>query len=103
MPRLVVISREGEERAINAQTGMSLMENLRDAGVDELIAICGGCVSCATCHVFIDTPAGAPELGEEEQGLLEMSLYRQGNSRLSCQVIVTENFDGMRVTIAPED
>jgi 2Fe-2S ferredoxin len=105
MPKLIVVNREGEEQAVEAASGVSVMEAIRDNGFDELLALCGGCCSCATCHVFID-PAFAgklPEMSEDENDLLDSSDHRNETSRLSCQVPFTDDLDGLRVTIAPED
>ncbi len=105
MAQLVVITREGEEKTIEAQSGFNAMEAIRDAGIDELLALCGGCCSCATCHVYVD-PAFAdrlPAMSEDENDLLDSSDHRQENSRLSCQIIVSEDTEGLRLTIAPED
>ncbi|CAM4007822.1 Dicamba O-demethylase, ferredoxin component [Novosphingobium lubricantis] len=105
MPKLVVVNRAGEEQSIEAEDGLSVMEVIRDNGFDELLALCGGCCSCATCHVFVD-PAfidKIPAMSEDESDLLDSSDYRNETSRLSCQVHMTGDLDGLRVTIAPED
>ena len=105
MPKLTIINREGEEKTIDADTGLSVMEAIRDAGFDELLALCGGCCSCATCHVFVDPDfAGKlPTMSEDENDLLDGSDYRKESSRLSCQIPIDDGLDGLRVTIAPED
>ncbi|MBX9732190.1 MAG: 2Fe-2S iron-sulfur cluster binding domain-containing protein, partial [Sphingomonas sp.] len=54
MPQLTVVMRNGEERTIEGEAGLSVMEVIRDAGIDEILALCGGCCSCATCHVHVD-------------------------------------------------
>ena len=105
MPKLIVVDRAGTEKTIEAQTGLTLMEAIRDNGFDELLALCGGCCSCATCHVFVD-PAFAdklPPMSEDENDLLESSDHRNETSRLSCQVPLTAEMDGLRVSIAAED
>jgi 2Fe-2S ferredoxin len=105
MPKLVVVNRSGEESTVEAGAGLSVMEAIRDNGFDELLALCGGCCSCATCHIYVD-PAFAdklPKLSEDENDLLESSDHRTENSRLSCQVQMTADLDGLKVTIAPED
>ncbi|KPF93789.1 ferredoxin [Novosphingobium sp. AAP83] len=105
MPKLVVVNRAGEEKTVEADAGLSVMEAIRDNGFDELLALCGGCCSCATCHIFVD-PAFAdklPAMSEDENDLLDSSDYRNETSRLSCQVQITGALDGLRVTIAPED
>jgi ferredoxin, 2Fe-2S len=105
MAKLVVVSRDGSEQTVEAQAGVSVMEVIRDAGNDELLALCGGCCSCATCHVYVE-PSFAdklPSMSEDENDLLDSSDHRNETSRLSCQVVMTEDLDGLRVTIAPED
>ena len=105
MPKLIVVTREGEEREINGEAGLSVMEVIRDAGIDELLALCGGCCSCATCHVHVD-PAFAerlPAMSPDEDDLLDSSDERNATSRLSCQLPFTYALDGLKVTIAGED
>ena len=105
MPKLIVVNRSGEETAVDGNNGLSVMEVIRDTGFDELLALCGGCCSCATCHVYVD-PAFSdklPPLSEDESDLLDSSDHRNETSRLSCQLTMTDALDGLRVTIAPED
>lgn len=105
MPTLTVVTRAGVESTVEASDGLTVMEAIRDNGFDELLALCGGCCSCATCHVHVD-PAFAdrlPPMGEDEDDLLESSDHRAATSRLSCQIPLTSDLDGLRVTIAPED
>tara|TARA_R110000824_G_scaffold323333_2_gene510282 strand:+ start:6886 stop:7203 length:318 start_codon:yes stop_codon:yes gene_type:complete len=105
MPTINVIDRSGTSKAVEASEGVSLMEVIRDEGFDELLALCGGCCSCATCHVHVD-PAFAgklPEMTEDESDLLDGSDHRDENSRLSCQIEITGDLDGITVTIAEED
>ena len=105
MPQLIVVNRAGEESTIDVADGLTVMEAIRDNGFDELLALCGGCCSCATCHVHID--AGfmdkLPKMSEDENDLLDSSDHRNEYSRLSCQVPVTEALAGLKVTIAQED
>lgn len=105
MPNIIITTREGVEHSVEAAEGLSLMEVIRDAGMDEMLALCGGCCSCATCHVKIDPAfmATLPPISEDESDLLDSSDHRDDRSRLSCQVPVTEAMNGLRVTIAPED
>ena len=105
MPKLTVTTREGETSEIDVADGLTVMEAIRDNGFDELLALCGGCCSCATCHVHID-PAFTdklPEMSEDEDDLLESSDHRDANSRLGCQIPFTGDLDGLKVTIAAED
>ena len=105
MPNITVVNNAGVETAIVAEEGRSLMEAARDNGIDELLALCGGCCSCATCHVDID-PAyidKLPAMTEDENDLLDSSDHRNEFSRLSCQIPVTAELEGLKFTIAPED
>ncbi len=105
MPQLTIVSRDGIEKTIEGKAGWSVMENIRDHGFDELLALCGGCCSCATCHVHVD-PDWMEKVGgtnADEDDLLDTSDHRAPNSRLSCQIEYSEELDGLRVTIAPED
>ncbi len=105
MPKLIVTTRDGVVQELNGDVGLSVMEIIRDGGVDELLALCGGCCSCATCHVYVDDAfAGqiAP-MGEDENDLLDSSDHRNAASRLSCQIPFTATLDGLKVTIAAED
>ena len=105
MPKLIVVTREGTEQEIEGEAGLSVMEVIRDAGIDELLALCGGCCSCATCHVHVDPDFldRMPPMSEDENDLLDSSDDRNETSRLSCQVPFEEALDGLRVTIAAED
>lgn len=105
MPNITVTTRDGENRTIAADEGLSLMEAIRDAGIDELLALCGGCCSCATCHVKVEPEFAAllPPITEDESDLLDSSEHRDETSRLSCQIPISKRLEGMRVTIAPED
>ena len=105
MPELIVTTREGETHAIEADAGLSLMEFIRDAGLDELLALCGGVCSCATCHVHVDPAfaAALPPMSDDENDLLDSSGHRDETSRLSCQIRMTDKLSGLRVKIAAED
>jgi len=105
MTAITVILRDDTMRQVDATAGVSVMEAIRDAGIDELLALCGGCCSCATCHVHVD-PAFAdqlPAMSPDEDDLLDSSDERNATSRLSCQLPFTDALDGLKVTIAGED
>ena len=105
MPKLIVVTRDGEEQEITGEAGLSVMEVIRDAGIDEILALCGGCCSCATCHVHVD-PFFAEmvnPMSEDENDLLDSSADRDATSRLSCQIEFTDQLDGLKVKIAAED
>ncbi len=105
MSQIAVTTRRGLTRRLEARPGASVMEIIRDGGVGEILAVCGGCCSCATCHVIVD-PAWYPRLppiGEYEDDLLEGSEHRAPTSRLSCQIQFVDSLDGLAVIIAPEE
>ena len=105
MPKLIVVTREGEERVLDGESGLSVMEVIRDGGIDEVLALCGGNCSCATCHVHVD-PAHFDKLkpmSEDENDLLDSTSDRDATSRLSCQIAFGPELDGLRVRIAEED
>ena len=100
-----VTTRSGDEHRIEGEDGHSLMETMRAAGIDELLALCGGCCSCATCHVYVDPAFAAllPPMSDDENDLLDTSDARDSRSRLSCQLPIGPELNGLNVTIAPED
>jgi ferredoxin, 2Fe-2S len=106
MPRLNVLTRSGHRLTIDGQTGVTLKEALMTGGVDEINAInsCGGCCSCGTCHVYIDMTdlSRLPALEGQEDDLLGIHDDRQSNSRLSCQIRMTDELDNLSITVAPE-
>ena len=105
MSSINVTTRSGQTITVPGETGLSVMEAIRNAGIDELLALCGGCLSCATCHVYVD-PAFAdrlPAVSGDEDDLLDSSSVRRPESRLSCQIPFSDALDGIVVEIAPED
>lgn len=105
MPTLIVTTRDGGTHTLEGASSLSVMEVLRDGGIDELLALCGGACSCATCHVHVDPAFAAlpPPMSEDESDLLDSSSHRDATSRLSCQIRFTDALDGLRVTVAQED
>lgn len=104
MIRLQVVDRDGGEHEVEVDAKGVLMEVLRDFDYG-VAAICGGMCSCATCHVYVDADwrARLPAAqGDESELVAELEHYRE-NSRLSCQIHLSESLDGLRVTVAPEE
>jgi len=101
MPRIVFTEPGGERREVDAPVGVTLMEAARQHGVQGVVAQCGGACACATCHVYIDA-AWLTKLGpreEMEEGMLETAWEPRDNSRLSCQVPITAELDGLPVIV----
>lgn len=104
MPHILVVDRAGEEHEVPATVGYSIMEIIRDGGLDGLLALCGGCCSCATCHVHVD-PAyrvSLPAMTDDEDELLDEAPDRDESSRLSCQLIFDIELEGIRVRIGAD-
>jgi 2Fe-2S ferredoxin len=101
---LTITSTTGVTRTVDASDSLSVMENIRKAGFDDLLALCGGCCSCATCHVIVhpDDFAKLQPISADENDLLDSAEERTPTSRLSCQIPFGPSLDGLRVTIAKE-
>jgi 2Fe-2S ferredoxin len=100
--RIVVTDLQGEVHELDAIEGWRIMEIIRDHGLP-IKAECGGCAACATCHVYVDE-AWLPRLHpmlDDEQDLLDTAPDVRDNSRLSCQILMSEGLDGLWVTLAP--
>ncbi len=104
MINLTVKTRDGSAHGIQSAPGLTLMEAIRKAALYELVAMCGGSCSCATCHVFVESGPGEvlSPASEDENDLLDSSDHRSPVSRLSCQIVLTESLEGLVVKIAPE-
>ena len=104
MARLQVIDRDGVEHEVDAKAGLKIMETLRELDYG-IAAICGGMCSCATCHVYIDQAwlGRLPAPMSDEKELLSELMHFRDNSRLSCQIDVTDALEGLRLTIAPDE
>ncbi|MBL4802213.1 MAG: 2Fe-2S iron-sulfur cluster binding domain-containing protein [Emcibacter sp.] len=105
MAKLHVLTSDGTETILNGDVDTSVLEIMQDAGNSDLMALCGGCCSCATCHVYVDEQwlSAVGAVSEDEGDLLDSSDHKKNNSRLACQVKMTDALDGLRVMIAPED
>ncbi|MEO0496518.1 MAG: 2Fe-2S iron-sulfur cluster-binding protein [Pseudomonadota bacterium] len=101
MPKLIFTTHDGQEFSVDAQTGSTVMENATRNGVPGIEAECGGACACATCHVYVDEAAmdkvGAPDAMEED--MLDFAFEVKPNSRLSCQIKVTDDLDGLKLTV----
>ena len=101
--KIHAVDRQGKEYTLEGREGWSVMEILRDAGLD-IAAECGGACACATCHVYVNDGwfDKLPPQSESEIDMLDMALAVEPNSRLSCQITCSDAIDGIKVTIAPE-
>ena len=103
MPKLIIKDRSGKKSEIEYDSNFTLMENLRDNGY-EIEASCGGCCACATCHVYVDEKWAKSLNGmdDDEESMLDQAFDVKENSRLSCQIKLSEELDGLEIEIAPD-
>jgi len=101
MVKVIFIKANGEKRELEGQPGQTAMEIARNAGVDEIYAECGGACACATCHVYVDK-AWADKLPPPEpmeSDMLDFAVDPRPTSRLSCQIKLTEQLDGLTLEL----
>ena len=101
MPRITFIEPGGFRHEIDAPVGVTLMEAARQNGVQGILALCGGACACGTCHVYVEEE-WLPKLAareEMEEGMLESAWEPRDNSRLSCQIHVSADLDGLVVGV----
>lgn len=96
MPKIVFVEFDGTQHEVEADVGLSVMQAATDNMVPGIMADCGGSCTCATCHAYVDEAviAKIPPRTEDEEEMLEGALDPKDNSRLTCQVIITEELDG---------
>ena len=103
MSNIIFTKPDGSEHNVTVENGVTVMEAGRDAGLG-IEGTCGGCLSCATCHVIVDpdwiVKTGTP--GEDELDMLDLAFGLAQTSRLGCQIEMSDALDGLRVMI-PED
>ena len=101
MPKITYIAHDDTTTTLEVRVGLSVMEGAVKNGVDGIDADCGGSCSCATCHVYVDEAwterVGGPASGDEAD-LLGLAIERKPNSRLSCQIKVSDELDGLVVS-----
>lgn len=101
MPKITFKQADGTEQVVDAQVNQSVMEAAMQNNVPGIVAECTGACSCATCHVYVD-PAWAEKTGtasEMEEDMLDYAVDPNATSRLSCQIKVTDELDGLVVTV----
>ena len=101
--KISVTDLAGVAHEIDAEPGLSLMEAIRDAELP-ILALCGGCCSCSTCHVYVDADwtDKIPAISEEEEDTLDQAVDLRENSRLSCQIRLSELLNGLTVTLSED-
>ena len=101
--KILVTDRDGNKHKLKGESHSTLMEVIRDEGLD-IEAACGGCCACATCHVYVDNKwiERLSPIDDDEESMLDQAFDVQNNSRLSCQINLSKDLDGLEVEIAPE-
>ncbi len=101
--KIRVIDRNGNKHELEGDSNSTLMEILRDAGLD-IEAACGGCCACATCHVYINDKwlEKISPKDDDEESMLDQAFDVKNTSRLSCQISLSEELDGIELELAPE-
>ncbi len=102
--KIYVTDLDGVEHALEAVEGWRVMEIIRDHGLP-IKAECGGCCACATCHVYVDAAWAdkLPAMRMDEEDMLDEAFELQDNSRLSCQIIMDESLDGLKLKLVATD
>src|SRR5215813_15553452 len=104
MPKVTYVAADGSRKEIDVPVGTTVMAAALKHGIDGIVAECGGVCMCSTCHVFVDENflGKIPPADDTEEAVLEIAaIERQPNSRLSCQIKVTEDLDGL-IVVMPE-
>ena len=102
MPRVTYIDHDGKQMTLDVELGTSVMQAATLNGIDGIVAECGGSCMCATCHVYVreDQLALTSAMEPDEDAMLEgTASERRANSRLSCQLVVSAEMDGLVVTM----
>ena len=102
MPKVIFVDPEGARHEVDVEVGTTVMEAAIDNDVPGIVAECGGACACATCHAYVDENwfARLPEMDDMEDAMLDSALDRTENSRLTCQISMTDEFDGIEIIVA---
>ena len=100
MPKITYITSENETHTIDVDNGLTVMEGAVQNDIPGIDADCGGGMACATCHVYVteDWFDKLPKKEDGEEDMLDMAYEPKKNSRLSCQIIVSDELDGLEIT-----
>ena len=100
MPKITYIDNEGNSRTIDVENGLSVMEGAIQNNIPGIDADCGGSMACATCHVYVEEKwlNKLPKAEDAEVDMIDMAFEPKKNSRLSCQLIVSDELNGLTVT-----
>jgi len=105
MAKITYITRDGERHEVEVDNGYSVMEGAINNQIEGIVAECGGACACATCHAYVDEAwlEKLPPMDDMEDSMLDAAFERKPNSRLTCQLEVSDEFDGLTVTVAENE
>ncbi|MEM1264218.1 MAG: 2Fe-2S iron-sulfur cluster-binding protein [Pseudomonadota bacterium] len=105
MPKIIYVQKDGSRTEAEVKSGYSVMEGAVDNGVDGIVAECGGACACATCHGYIDEAwlDKLPPMDDMEDSMLDVAYERKDNSRLTCQIEVSDALDGLVVHVGENE
>ena len=100
MPKITYIDNEGNSKTVDVENGLSVMEGAIQNNIPGIDADCGGSMACATCHVYVEEKwlNKLPKAEDAEVDMIDMAFEPKKNSRLSCQLIVSDELNGLTVT-----
>jgi len=105
MPRIIYITGDGVRHEIVVESGYSVMEGAINNDIDGIVAECGGACACATCHSYADDAwlDKLPPMDDMEDSMLDAAYERKYNSRLTCQIEVTDELDGLVIHVGANE
>jgi 2Fe-2S ferredoxin len=105
MPKIIFITPDGEKHEVEVESGYSVMEAAINNNIEGIVAECGGACACATCHSYIDESwvGKMPEMDDMEDSMLDAAYDRRDNSRLTCQLEIRADWDGLIVHVAENE
>ena len=105
MPKVIYITPAGERHEVEVESGYSIMEGAVNNNIDGIVAECGGACACATCHSYVDDAwvGKLPAMDDMEDSMLDAAFERKENSRLTCQLEMSDDLDGIVIHVADND
>ncbi len=105
MPRIIYIMPDGSKRDVEVENGYSVMEGAINNDIEGIVAECGGACACATCHSYVDEAwlDKMPPMDDMEDSMLDAAFERKDNSRLTCQIEISDELDGLIIHVADNE
>ncbi|MDG2107844.1 MAG: 2Fe-2S iron-sulfur cluster-binding protein [Woeseiaceae bacterium] len=105
MPKIIYVTQDAVRHEIDVENGYSVMEGAINNNINGIVAECGGACACATCHSYVDESwvEKLNEMDDMEDSMLDMAFDRKENSRLTCQIEVSDELDGLVVYVAENE